>query len=104
LYLNSSTQDQTDYVGVSTNSLVLDFQSSASPVTSASGFNGTISGYTGITTTIGSKLINLGTQFTNGLANPEINKTSGELLYLDNRPLISRNSRQKEDIKIILEF
>ncbi|MFN9908941.1 MAG: hypothetical protein ACK56F_22935, partial [bacterium] len=66
--------------------------------------NGTISGYTGITTTIGSKLINLGTQFTNGLANPEINKTSGELLYLDNRPLISRNSRQKEDIKIILEF
>jgi hypothetical protein len=105
LYLNSTTQDQTDYVGVSTNSLVLDFQSTSSPVTSTGGFNGVIdTGYTGITTVIGSKIINLATQFTNGLSSPEINKTSGELLYLDNRPLISRNSRQKEDIKIILEF
>ena len=40
----------------------------------------------------------------NGIANPEINKGSGEVVYLDNRPVITRNSRQKEDIKIILEF
>lgn len=105
LYLNPTTQDQTDFVGISTNALVLDFQSTTSPVTSSSGFIGVIdTGYTGITTVIGTKIINLATQFTNGLANPEINKTSGELLYLDNRPSISRNSRQKEDIKIILEF
>jgi hypothetical protein len=38
------------------------------------------------------------------LANPEINKSSGDIIYIDNRPLVSRSSRQKEDIKIILEF
>jgi hypothetical protein len=42
--------------------------------------------------------------FVNGLANPEINNKSGEIIYMDNRPTVSRNSRQKEDVKIILEF
>jgi hypothetical protein len=46
----------------------------------------------------------LGVNFTNGLANPEINKGSGKTIYLDDRPSISRSSRQKEDIKIVLEF
>ena len=46
----------------------------------------------------------LGVSFTSGLASPEINKGSGDLLYVDNRAKISRNLRQKEDIKIILEF
>ena len=55
-------------------------------------------------TTTGNKVIDLATSFTIGLSSPEINKGSGEILYLDNRPLIARNSRQKEDIKIILEF
>ena len=50
------------------------------------------------------KVISLGVNFENGLANPEINKGSGDVVYLDNRPIITRNSRQKEDIKIILEF
>ena len=45
----------------------------------------------------------MGVNFTNGLASPEINKGSGEIIYLDNRPLISRNTRQKEDIKIIID-
>ena len=58
----------------------------------------------GITTTIGSKEINLGVTFTDGLANPEINKNTGDVVYIDNRSLITRDSRQKEDIKIILEF
>ena len=58
---------------------------------------------------IGEKFINnnnvaLGVSFTSGLASPEINKGSGDLLYIDNRAKISRNLRQKEDIKIILEF
>ena len=53
---------------------------------------------------VGTKLISLDTQFTQGVSNPEINKKSGDIVYLDNRPLITRNARQKEDVKIILEF
>ena len=69
-------------------------------------FSGAISqSFSGITTNpTGNKLINLGVNFISGLSNSEINKGSGEIVYLDNRPLIVRNSRQKEDIKIILEF
>ena len=52
----------------------------------------------------GNKVINLGTTFAQGLSDSEINKGSGEIIYLDNRPIINRNPRQKEDIKIILEF
>ena len=105
LYFNPTSFDQRDYVGISSAGKVLDFQSSANPVTT-SGFSGTIdTGFTGITTNpSGNRIINLGVQFTNGLANPEINKGSGDVIYIDNRPLVSRNLRQKEDVKIILEF
>ena len=54
--------------------------------------------------TINSKQINLGVTFTKGLANPEINKKTGDIIYIDNRPEVQRDSRQKEDVKIILEF
>jgi hypothetical protein len=54
--------------------------------------------------TVDSKQINLGVSFTNGLADPEINKKTGDIIYIDNRPIVQRDSRQKEDIKIILEF
>ena len=54
--------------------------------------------------TINSKQINLGVPFTKGLADPEINKKTGDIIYIDNRPEVQRNSRQKEDVKIILEF
>jgi hypothetical protein len=106
LYYNQSTYDQTDYVGVSTSSKVLDFISNSNSVTSNFGFSGTIdTNFTGITTNpSGTKIINLGVQFTNGLSRPEINIGSGDIIYLDNRPTITRNSKQKEDIKIILEF
>ena len=69
-------------------------------------FSGSISiNFSGITTNpTGNKLINLGTNFVGGLSDSEINKGSGEIVYLDNRPLIVRNPRQKEDIKIILDF
>ena len=69
-------------------------------------FAGAISrNFSGITTNPdGNKLINLGVNFISGLSDTEINKGSGETIYLDNRPTIVRNSRQKEDIKIILEF
>jgi hypothetical protein len=54
--------------------------------------------------TIGNKVINLEVTFINGLANPEINKNTGDIIYIDNRPLVERDIRQKEDVKIILEF
>jgi len=53
---------------------------------------------------VNNKQINLGSTFTNGLADPEINKKTGTIIYIDNRPEVQRDSRQKEDIKIILEF
>ena len=61
-------------------------------------------GFTGIQTTISNKIISLDASFTNGVANPEINKKTGEIIYIDNRPAITRSTRQKEDVKIILEF
>jgi len=106
LTFNQTTLDQTDYIGITTASKVLAFESTSNSVTTSGGFSGSIdTTFTGITTNpTGSKIVDLGMQFTNGLATSEINKGSGEIIYLDNRPLISRNSRQKEDVKIILEF
>jgi len=107
LVFNQTTGDQTDYVGVTTNSKVLDFASSADKILApTSGFSASVDqNFTGISTNpSGNKVISLGVNFESGLASPEINKGSGEVIYLDNRPLITRNSRQKEDIKIILEF
>ena len=107
LFFNQTTSDQTDYVGITTGSKVLEFESSAeSIIAPTSGFSATVDqNFTGISTNpSGNKVISLGVNFTNGLASPEINKKSGEIIYLDNRPLVTRNARQKEDIKIILEF
>ena len=103
--LNQTSFDTTDYVGVSTFAKVHAFASNTNQVNS-SGFTGSIdTGFTGVSTNpTGTKLISLDTQFTQGVSNPEINKKSGDIVYLDNRPLITRNARQKEDVKIILEF
>jgi hypothetical protein len=46
----------------------------------------------------------LGQTFTSGLSNPDINTKSGEIVYIDNRASVSRQSQQREDIKIIIEF
>jgi hypothetical protein len=108
LFWNQTTLDQTDYIGISTSGKIFNFDPTSpnNVVGSRSGFSAAIDvGFTGITTNpTGSKLINLGVNFTNGVAVPQINKGSGEIIYIDNRPLINRNSRQKEDIKIVLEF
>ena len=71
-----------------------------------SSFSGSIdTNFAGITTNpTGTKLVNLGVDFTGGMAIPEINKGSGDVIHLDNRASIARNPRQKEDLKIILEF
>jgi hypothetical protein len=61
-------------------------------------------GFTGISTVINNRTYHLGQSFTNGLANPEVKKYSGNIIYVDNRPSITRSSNQKEDIKVILQF
>ena len=60
--------------------------------------------FTGISTIINSRTYYLGHSFTNGLANPEVQKHSGNIIYVDNRPSITRSLNQKEDIKVILQF
>jgi hypothetical protein len=60
--------------------------------------------FSGISTVINSRTYYLGQEFSNGLANPEVKKYSGNIIYVDNRPAITRSSNQKEDIKVILQF
>lgn len=45
-----------------------------------------------------------GVTFTNGLATPEVQPNSGELVYIENRRLITRAADQIEDIKLVIEF
>ena len=45
-----------------------------------------------------------GVTFSNGLANPEIANNSGEIIYVENRRLITRAADQIEDIKLVIEF
>ena len=56
------------------------------------------------TITIGGKSIALGQTFNSGFANPDIEKYSGEIIYVDNRPPITRSASQKEEVKIVVEF
>ena len=60
--------------------------------------------FTGLSTVINSRTYYLGQEFTNGVANPEVKKYSGNIIYVDNRPSITRSTNQKEDIKVILQF
>jgi len=55
-------------------------------------------------TTGGSVLPLLGLSFANGLALPEIAKYSGDIVYVENRRLITRAPDQIEDIKLVIEF
>tara|TARA_B100001109_G_scaffold238892_1_gene221030 strand:+ start:2575 stop:4146 length:1572 start_codon:yes stop_codon:yes gene_type:complete len=105
LSFNQAIYDQTDSLQVAEQSPVIEFQSTANAVTSTAFSVNVDQGFSGISTvTPAGKTVDLGVQFTNGLADSEINKRSGDLIYLDNRPSITRNIRQKEDIKIVLEF
>ena len=42
--------------------------------------------------------------FTSGYANPEMERDTGEIIYVENRRPISRASDQTEDIKVVVEF
>ncbi len=46
----------------------------------------------------------LGVTFASGLANPEIENNSGDIIYIENRRLITRAPDQIEDIKLVIEF
>ncbi len=108
LYYNPTTGTQQDYKNVDTEGKVISFVSSSDKAikfdTGTPGETTFDSTFEGRTVTSGSNQIDLGVYFTGGLAEPEINKTTGDILYIDNREEITRNLRQKEDIKIILEF
>ena len=74
-------------------------------ITPSSGSNLSIdSNFTAITTVINNRTYYLGQSFTSGVAGPEVKKHAGNIIYVDNRPSITRSSNQKEDIKIILQF
>ncbi len=60
--------------------------------------------FTGVSTTINNRKYYVGQTFVNGISNPEVEKYSGNIIYVDNRPSITRSSNQKEDIKVILQF
>jgi len=112
LYFNKSTGNQQDYAGIGTaadaDGKIYDFISSSvdevriEGTTKSVGINTDFSGIT--TNPTGTKIIDLGCEFKNGISQSEINNQSGDIIYLDNRQLITRDSRQKEDIKVILEF
>jgi len=60
--------------------------------------------FTGVSTVLNSRTYYLGQNFTNGVSQPESKKYSGNIIYVDNRPSVTRSSSQKEDVKIILQF
>jgi len=103
LYYNND-YDETDYIGVAIGSKVVPFVSTSNIEFDSSGTASIDTTLSDSKVTIGSKIVNLGVTFSSGLANPEINKNTGDLIYIDNRSLVERDIRQKEDIKIILEF
>tara|TARA_R100000329_G_C7614663_1_gene218157 strand:+ start:872 stop:2431 length:1560 start_codon:yes stop_codon:yes gene_type:complete len=60
--------------------------------------------FTGVSTVINNRTYYLGQSFTNGVSQPEVEKYSGRMIYVDNRPSVTRSSAQKEDVKIIVQF
>ena len=105
----NNRNNQTDYIGVGSdaNSKQLAFGTSGSIkfLSTPKPSDASVSvAFTGSTMVDGTREVDLGVYFTSGLANPEINKTTGDVIYIDNRKEVTRDSRQKEDIKIVLEF
>jgi len=105
----NNRNNQTDYIGVGSdaNSKQLAFGTSGSIkfLSTPKPTDASVAvAFTGGTMVDGTKEVDLGVYFTSGLANPEINKTTGDVIYIDNRKEVTRDSRQKEDIKIVLEF
>ena len=106
LYYNQDAYDNSDYTDISVLGKKIPFISNTNTITSSTNsFSGSIdTSFNGSTVTVGDRAVELGIEFTNGVARSEINRPSGEVLYLDNRTQVPRNPRQKEDVKVILEF
>ena len=60
--------------------------------------------FNGESVVIGQREESLSQTFINGVASPEIKKFSGEIIYIDNRAVITRTASQKEEVKIVIEF
>ena len=104
LFYHKDYNNQIDSKTVGSESVKIGF-STAGGIISAGNFEASIQNFSGIVTAVSpTKTVRLDSTFTKGISLPEINKSSGEIVYLDNRPLVTRNPRQKEDIKIVLEF
>ena len=54
--------------------------------------------------TVGGQIKQLGQTFNDGKSNPEVKRYSGEIIYIDNRPPITRSVSQKEEVKVVVEF
>jgi hypothetical protein len=103
LHFNQTNRNQSDDSDVKTRGKVYAFSSLGGSI--GGDFTASINTtFNGSQVTLDNVIVNLDVNFTNGVANPEINKKSGEIIYIDNRPAITRSTRQKEDVKIILEF
>ena len=82
------------------NGVVRDFISDAA--NAVVGSSAASSGTVDVALADGTELI--GSIFTDGLADPEIENNSGDLIYIENRRLITRAADQIEDIKLVIEF
>jgi hypothetical protein len=71
--------------------------------TGSNAITGSQSGNSGTPNTSYSSAL-LGVTFASGYANPEIANNSGEIIYVENRKLITRAADQIEDIKLVIEF
>jgi len=60
--------------------------------------------FNGESVVIGQREESLSQTFINGVASPEIKKFSGEIIYIDNRAVVTRTASQKEEVKIVIEF
>ena len=82
------------------NEIVRDFASDAS--NAVVGADSATQGTVEVALADGTELV--GATFTDGLADPEIAANSGDLIYIENRRLITRAADQIEDIKLVIEF
>ncbi len=82
------------------NGVVREFESNAS--NTVTGESSLASG--AVDTTLANGTVILGKTFVDGLALPEIKNNSGEVIYIENRRLITRAPDQIEDIKLVIEF
>jgi hypothetical protein len=106
LYFNDLSYDQKDSKNVFSQANPVGFSSVGGLITSPLGFSAAIDPtfQEGVLVLSNTKSVDLDSTFTNGISQPEINKRSGEIVYIDSRPIVNRNPKQKEDIKIVLEF